>query len=309
MTRKPCQLRRTVLYATHMPRAFTLFAPLLAALMAASGLRAAEPLAEVYRTAKEALEAGDAKKCAALLEARAADAQGDQRGALLFTLGVALLKLERPADAEARLVEAARLFAGTPQHAAAWALVGDARAAQDRPGDASAAYAEATKAAASEPDSSIARYSAARIAELEAAEFLLKGNALSAVGKFRVAAGRSPERAPIVQARIAEIAGNRKLRGEATAAAVFALGEIEERAGHLPEAIAYYQRVFVSWLKYPAWVAPAYLRAAECFDKLGRRKEAIAHVREMLRNAGRLKDRPELEEARRRLREWTPPAP
>ena len=292
-----------------MPRAFTLFAPLLAALMAASGLRAAEPLAEVYRTAKEALEAGDAKKCAALLEARAADAQGDQRGALLFTLGVALLKLERPADAEARLVEAARLFAGTPQHAAAWALVGDARAAQDRPGDASAAYAEATKAAASEPDSSIARYSAARIAELEAAEFLLKGNALSAVGKFRVAAGRSPERAPIVQARIAEIAGNRKLRGEATAAAVFALGEIEERAGHLPEAIAYYQRVFVSWLKYPAWVAPAYLRAAECFDKLGRRKEAIAHVREMLRNAGRLKDRPELEEARRRLREWTPPAP
>ena len=269
---------------------------------------AAEPLPETYRAAKAALESGDAAKCVALLDPRRAEAQGEQRGALLFTLGVALMKIDRPADAEQVLDEARTFFEGQPKLAELWAVIGDARAAQSKPAEAAQAYAEVARVSASTPENPIARYAAARTAELAAAEFLLKGDALSAVAKFRAAAELSAERVAAIQARLAEIAANRKLRGEPTAASVFALGEIEERAGHLPEAIAYYQRVFVAWMKYPNWVARSYLRAAECFDKLGQRKAAIAHLQEMMRKADRLRAQPEFEAAQRKLREWNPPA-
>lgn len=271
--------------------------------------KAAEPLPDAYRAARAALESGDAARCVALLEPRVAEAQGGQRGALLFTLGVALMKIDRPADAERFLLESKSFFEGTPKLAETWALVGDARAAQAKPAEAAQAYAEVAAATTSSPDSPMSRYAAARSAELAAAEFLLRGDALSAVGKLRAAAELSADRVPAIQARLGEIASNRKLRGEPTAASVFALGEIEERSGHLPEAIAYYQRVFVSWMKYPSWVARSYLRAADCFHKLGRRKQAIAHLQEMLRKADRLKGEPELEEGKRKLREWTRPAP
>jgi tetratricopeptide (TPR) repeat protein len=272
-------------------------------------LHAAEPLPETYRTAKAALEAGDPAKAVALLEPRRNEAQGEQRGPLLFTLGVALLKVDRPAEAERCLDEARAFATDTARLIETWALLGDARAAQSKNADATAAYLEAARAGAGAPANPLVGYASARASEIAAADFLLKGDALSAVGKLRTAAELSSERTAAVQARLNEIAGNRKLRGEATAAAVFALGEIEERAGHLPEAIAYYQRVFVSWMKFPAWTARSYLRAAECFEKLGRRRSAVAHLQEMLRNANRFRDQPELAEARRRLREWAPPTP
>ena len=152
---------------------------------------AAESLPEIYRTAKAALESGDAAKCVALLEPRRAEAQGEQRGALLFTLGVALMKIDRPADAEPVLVEARTFFGGQPKLAEVWAVIGDARAAQTKTAEAAQAYAEVARASAGTPETPIARYAAARSAELAAAEFLLKGDALSAVAKLRAAA-RSP---------------------------------------------------------------------------------------------------------------------
>jgi tetratricopeptide (TPR) repeat protein len=270
---------------------------------------AAEPLADAYRTAKAALQSGDAAKCVAILELRATEARGGQRGALLFTLGVALLKIDRSADAERTLLDATAFFDGTPKLAETWALVGDARAAQAKPSEAAQAFAEAIAASASSPDAPIARYAAARTAEIAGAEYLLKGEALPAIEKFRAAAELSADRVPAIQARLGEIAGNRKLRGEPTAAAIFALGEIEDSAGNLPEAIAYYQRVFVSWLKYPRWVARSYLRAAGCFDRLGKRRQAIAHLQEMMRKADRLRNEPEFDEGKRTLRAWNKPAP
>jgi tetratricopeptide (TPR) repeat protein len=270
-------------------------------------LPAAETLLDAYASAKSALESGDATKAAAILEPRLGEAQGEQRGVILFTLGVAVLKLERPADAERNFAEARAFFSDSPKLPEILALLGDARAAQSKSAEASQAYGEAVRTS-SAAESPIARYAAARSEELAAAEFLLKGDALSAVGRLRAALELSAERATFVQARLGEIAANRKLRGEATAAAIFALGEIEQRAGHLPEAIVHYQRVFVSWLKYPAWVARSYLGAADCFEKLGRRKDAIAHLQEMMRKAERFRGQPELAEGRRRLREWTPPS-
>ncbi len=284
---------------------------MLAAVLSAawiSSMPAAEPLTDAYRSAKSALDSGDAAKAAAILESRLADAQGEQRGVMLFTLGIALMKLDRPADAERSLTEAKGFFESSPRFPELWALIGDTRAAQSKTIEASQAYAEAARAGAAAPENPIVRYASARVAEIAAADFILKGDGVSAVSRLRDAAELSEQRVMSVQSLLGEIAANRKLRGEATAAAVFALGEIEQRAGHLPEAIAYYQRVFVSWLKYPAWVARSYLGAAECFEKLGRRKDAIAHLQEMMRKAERFRGQSELVEAKRKLREWNPPA-
>lgn len=81
-----------------------------------------------------------------------------------------------------------------------------------------------------------------------------------------------------------QVAGTREWRGESTAQAVFYLGVTEERQGRLPEAVAHYQRVFVAYQKYTPWVEKAYIQAALCFDKLGKRKEAVTHLQEVLRN-------------------------
>lgn len=99
-----------------------------------------------------------------------------------------------------------------------------------------------------------------------------------------------------------QVAGTREWRGELTAQAVYYLGVIEEREGRLAEAAAYYQRVFVAYQKYSTWVGKAYLKAAQCFDKLDQRKEAIAHLQEALRND---KLGPDVKsEARELLRQW-----
>ncbi|MES2657622.1 MAG: outer membrane protein assembly factor BamD [Verrucomicrobiota bacterium] len=92
--------------------------------------------------------------------------------------------------------------------------------------------------------------------------------------------GRYPEARKLFE----QVAGTREWRGESTAQAVFYLGMVEERQSHLPEAVAHYQRVFVAYQKYTVWVEKAYIKAAQCFDKLGKRKEAIDHLNEVLRN-------------------------
>ncbi len=81
-----------------------------------------------------------------------------------------------------------------------------------------------------------------------------------------------------------QVASTREWRGESTGQAVYYLGVVEEQQNKLPEAIAYYQRVFVGYQKYATWVEKAYISAALCFDKLNKRDEAIAHLQELRRN-------------------------
>jgi TolA-binding protein len=103
-----------------------------------------------------------------------------------------------------------------------------------------------------------------------------------------------------------QVASVREWRGESTAFAVFSIGEIEARQGKYPEAIAHYRRVFVAYQKYLPWVAKAYLRAADCFDKAGKRQDAVENLKEMLRNEKLVKF-PEVEEAKKKLQEWGVP--
>jgi len=100
-----------------------------------------------------------------------------------------------------------------------------------------------------------------------------------------------------------QVASVREWRGESTAFAVFTIGEIEFQKGRYAEAIARYRRVFVGYQKYLPWVAKSYLRAAESFEKMGRRQDAVDNLKEMLRNE-KLATFPETEEARARLRAW-----
>lgn len=78
-----------------------------------------------------------------------------------------------------------------------------------------------------------------------------------------------------------QVAANRAWRGEATAEALFYLGEIAARAGtadNLAKAQAHYQRIYLSYKRFPAWVAKAYLRSAVTFEKLGQYQEALTTV-------------------------------
>jgi TolA-binding protein len=81
-----------------------------------------------------------------------------------------------------------------------------------------------------------------------------------------------------------QVASTREWRGESTAMAVYSLGEIMRAQGKLPEAIAYYQRVFVAYQRYLPWVAKAYIASAQCFEQLGKKQEARNTYQEMLNN-------------------------
>lgn len=104
-----------------------------------------------------------------------------------------------------------------------------------------------------------------------------------------------------------EVAGNKEWRGEVTARALLSLGELEEKRGNTAAAIQYYQRVFVAYQRYPDVVVTAYLKAADCFIKLGEPAKAAAHLREML-SKPRLAQIPRAADARKKL-EGLPAAP
>lgn len=108
-----------------------------------------------------------------------------------------------------------------------------------------------------------------------------QGRALLALGK--------PEQAKPLFEQVASV---REWRGEATAEAVYYLGEVEFSQGRWAEANAFFQRVFVAYKKYLPWVAKSYLRSAECFLKLNKPAEAARTCEEMLRS-DKLKAMPE----------------
>ena len=100
-----------------------------------------------------------------------------------------------------------------------------------------------------------------------------------------------------------QVAGMREWRGESTAMAVYYLGVVQQRQEHWAEAIAHYQRVFVAYQKFLPWVAKSYIDCAESFHQLGKSKQAVAHLQEMLRN-DKLATFPEAQQARKMLGEW-----
>ncbi len=271
---------------------------------------AAPSLPETYREAKAALESGKPGKAVELLAPALAAAEGDegQRALAGLALGIAYLRTDKADLAIPLLEKSAARWAGTPEAANALAPLGDALRKVDRPADARRAYEQTAESA---KESAIGRYASARLAELsgeslaaeksypKAAEsYLAAADALRALGP------EDPAYFADAKAIYIKVAQAKEWRGEPTARAVFSLGEVERAQGNFPEAIAYYQRTFVSWLRYPHWCARAYLRAAECFDKLGKREFAIRHLRELQRKGEKYSKLPEYEQAKQQLRDW-----
>ena len=115
-------------------------------------------------------------------------------------------------------------------------------------------------------------------------------------GKTLLALNRLDEARKVFE----QVASVREWRGESTAFSVYSLGDIEARRGHWAEANAYFQRVYVGYQKFLPWVAKAYMRSAESFEKLGQAQEAANTYRELLRNE-KLATFNEAQEARKRL--------
>lgn len=120
------------------------------------------------------------------------------------------------------------------------------------------------------------------------------------VGKAKalLALNRTDEAAKLFE----QIAAVKEWRGETTAESLVSLGDIEAKRADFPKAIAYYQRVYVAWQKYPRWVARAYLESAHAFEKLGKNEEALNTYKEMIGNQ-KIAETGEVQEARQRLAE------
>lgn len=120
-------------------------------------------------------------------------------------------------------------------------------------------------------------------------------------GKTLLAMGNLDEARKVFE----QVAAVREWRGDATAFSVYSLGEIEARQGRWAEANAFFQRVYVGYQKFLPWVAKAYLRSAESFEKLGKPQEAANTYRELLRNE-KLAAFTEAAEARKKLEAMGP---
>jgi TolA-binding protein len=97
-----------------------------------------------------------------------------------------------------------------------------------------------------------------------------------------------------------DVLSTREWRGEAYAQSLYSLGEIMQQRGDLAKAIGSYQQVYVGYGRYLPWVAKAYLKSGECFEKLGKAQEAVNTYREMIHNTS-LSAFPEYKEAQQHL--------
>ncbi len=118
------------------------------------------------------------------------------------------------------------------------------------------------------------------------------------------------ERWDEARATFEHIASHRAWRGPATAESLFSLGEILRQRGDpesLAQAQAHFQRLYLGYRKHEDWVAKAYLRSGEVWEKLGRPSDALATYRELLRDT-RLQKRPEAKVAERNVERLQSPA-
>ena len=101
-------------------------------------------------------------------------------------------------------------------------------------------------------------------------------NALMGVAKAQFMQGnfKDPEKP------LTEIVGTKEWKGELTAEALYWLGKCAFAQKDFAKAVNYYQRIFLSFGKFPDWSIKGYVEAAECFKALGEPDKAKAHLEE-----------------------------
>lgn len=100
--------------------------------------------------------------------------------------------------------------------------------------------------------------------------------ALMGLGKTLIEIKNYKDPIPI----LTEIVGTKEWKGELTAEALYWLGECEFQNKKYPEAANYFQRIFLSFAKFPEWSIKGYIRVAECFRAMGETAKAQAHMDE-----------------------------
>ena len=129
---------------------------------------------------------------------------------------------------------------------------------------------------------------AAEIGDLVEATFC-RAEALQGLGSFSEAIAD-------YNSILANSATPRRLKPEA----LIGIGNCHAAQKDWNQAIAFYQRVYVLYGAYHDSVVAAYLRAAFCFEKLGKKQEAANHYRELL-DLDFVRGRAEAATARQRL--------
>ncbi len=174
--------------------------------------------------------------------------------------------------------------------------VGDTLLAQDQPELAKKFYEQIINEHAR---SIFADYAYVGLGEIA----LIDGDANDALGRFNAAIDVAGARFKLKEATLGrgraymllgrmdqaqevfeQAAGNRAWRGETTAESLYNLGEIALRRGtseDLAKAQAHFQRIYLSYKRFNPWVARAYVRSAETFEKLGMITEAVTTVNRM----------------------------
>lgn len=97
-----------------------------------------------------------------------------------------------------------------------------------------------------------------------------------------------------------QVGATREWKGEATAEALYYLGEIAFEKQDFATGAQQFQRITMAYQRYPAMVGKAYLRSADCFEKLGDAEKAKAQLSEFV-SKEKLASLPEMETARKRL--------
>jgi DNA uptake lipoprotein len=155
-------------------------------------------------------------------------------------------------------------------------------------------------------DEALARFNAA--IDVAGARFKLKEATLGRA-RAQMLLGRNEAARSLLE----EVASNRAWRGEATAEALFLLGEIAAKRGtpdDLAKAQAHYQRIYLSYKRYSDWAAKAYIRSAETFIQLGQNFEALTTVNRFFTFRDQFEKLPEWSQAQalyNRLKDTPPP--
>lgn len=231
-----------------------------------------------------------------LLDERTREAPTAQARARFVHAEIAAAR-QNPALRDEILGQIAANFAPDQLPAGILGKVGDALVAQNQPELAASFYERLVSAyprslfadygyvglgglslRANRPEEALARFDAA--IDAAGARSKLKEATLGRA-HARLALGQLDA----ARALFEEVAANRAWRGEATAEALFQLGEIATRRAtpdDFAKAQAHYQRIYLSYKRFPGWVAKAYLRSAETFDRLGQPAEALTTLNRML---------------------------
>ncbi len=84
----------------------------------------------------------------------------------------------------------------------------------------------------------------------------------------------------LAEPALKEVIGEKGYGREAHAEATALLGEIAFKQGKLADAFNFFQRLYLSFAKYPKWMARGYLRAAETKLELQKKADALNVLRE-----------------------------